>query len=182
MTVSFQVPEDGPRRQASDIPPVPPPEAVHLDYTMFTNSLRDEDEGPWPGEARPMDIRYVNPPVANPGVPINDDQFMWMRVVEALPEDRAMHDAALLYLSDATLVDHVWLPHGRRWQDRRAEGASLDHAMWFHEPVRADRWVLFDQRVEFTGGARGLASGRFYTETGDLVASCSQEGLMRWTG
>jgi acyl-CoA thioesterase-2 len=86
-----------------------------------------------------------------------------------------------VYLSDSTLVDHVVLPHGQRWQDPRLVSTSLDHAMWFHRPFRADEWLLFDQRVESTGRGRGLASGRFFTAAGALVATCMQEGLIRWS-
>ena len=72
------------------------------------------------------------------------------------------------------------LPHGYRWQDERLDGASLDHAMWFHRAARADEWLLFDQTVVATAGARGLVTARFYTVDGLLVATCTQEGLMRW--
>ena len=129
-----------------------------------------------------MDIRYINAPHAPEGEPITEPQLMWMRIRDSIADDRHLHDVGLAYLADATLVDHVMLPHGHRWQDGRLTGASLDHAMWFHRPVRADEWLFYDQRVENTGGARGLASGRFYTSTGQLVATCMQEGLMRWSG
>jgi acyl-CoA thioesterase-2 len=105
---------------------------------------------------------------------------MWMRIGEELADDPALHRAGLVYLSDSTLVDHIVLPHGLRWQDRDFLGTSLDHAMWFQRPARADRWLLYEQRVEATGGGRGLASGRFFDRDGELVAVCAQEGLMRW--
>lgn len=127
-----------------------------------------------------MDIRYVNPPAAPRGVSITEDQRLWMRISEPLDDDPATHATGLAYLSDSTLVDHVVLPHGQRWQDPRLVSTSLDHAMWFHRPFRADEWLLFDQRVESTGRGRGLASGRFFTEAGRLVATCMQEGLIRW--
>ena len=114
------------------------------------------------------------------GEAITETQLMWMRIRGSLPETPAVQQAALAYLSDSTLVDHVMLPLGLRWQDEDFEGASLDHAMWFHDPVRADDWLLFAQTVEATGHGRGLVSGRFYDRSGRLAATCVQEGLMRW--
>lgn len=179
MLVSFQVDEPGAEYAYAKMPTVPPPEQVRLTYTEHS---RLESGGRyWAGDVRPMDIRYVNPPTAPRGVPVTEDQRLWMRINEPLGDDPAMHAAGLAYLSDSTLVDHVVLPQGQRWQDPRLQSTSLDHAMWFHRPVRADAWLLFDQRAEATGGARGLASGRFFTESGELVATCMQEGLMRWT-
>ena len=102
------------------------------------------------------------------------------RINEPIGEDRCLQEAALAYIADATLVDHVLLPHGYRWQDDRLTGASLDHSMWFHQEVLADEWLLYEQRVETTGGSRGLASGRFFDSAGNLVATCMQEGLIRW--
>jgi transcriptional regulator with XRE-family HTH domain len=138
-------------------------------------------ESDWHGSARPMDIRYINPPSGSRGEPVTERQLMWMKIPERLPDEPAVHRAALAYLSDSTLVDHVMLPLGLRWQDPDFQGASLDHAMWFHSPARADEWLLFEQTVETTGGGRGLASGRFFNRSGTLVATCLQEGLMRWS-
>ena len=179
--LSFHVPEAG----LDYAPPiemdVPPPEDVPVTYHDFWETILPADQIPWPGRARPMDIRYVNPPTAPEGQAITEPQLMWVTLRETLEAGRALHDVGIAYLADATLVDHVMLPHGQRWQDERLTGASLDHAMWFHRPVRADEWLFYDQRVESTGGARGLASGRFYTAAGELVATCMQEGLMRFT-
>jgi acyl-CoA thioesterase-2 len=104
-----------------------------------------------------------------------------MRVPEQLGAAWPAHFAGLAYLSDSTLIDHVVLPHGHRWQDPALNGASLDHAMWFHHRARADEWLLFDQHVEATGHGRGFARGRFFDRGGRLVASCAQEGMIRWS-
>lgn len=178
MMASFHVAEIGYEYAGPQMPVVPAPDAVSLTYGDF--SVRESGGKPWPGAVRPMDIRYVNAPSAPHGEPVTEDQRHWMRITEPLGDDPRVHAAALAYLSDSTLVDHVVLPQGRRWQDPRLNGASLDHAMWFHRPARADEWLLFDQRAESTGGARGLASGRFFDATGRLVATCLQEGLARW--
>jgi acyl-CoA thioesterase-2 len=179
MLVSFQVPARTPEYAGRTMPQVPSPERVTFSYDDFT--LQQTGASDWHGSARPMDIRYVNPPTAPRGQPVTESQLMWMRIPERLPDDPGVHRAALGNLSDSTLVDHVMLPLGLRWQDDDFEGASLDHAMWFHRFARADDWLLFEQSVEATGAGRGLASGRFFTASGELVATCLQEGLMRWT-
>jgi len=178
MITSFHVVEPGEEYTSARVPDVPPPAEITLTYTEYTR--RESGNTNWRGDVRPMDIRYVNPPSTPRGVSITEDQRLWMRISEPLDDDPATHAIGLAYLSDSTLVDHIVLPHGQRWQDPRLVSASLDHAMWFHRPFRADEWLLFDQRVESTGRGRGLASGRFFTEAGELAATCMQEGLIRW--
>jgi acyl-CoA thioesterase-2 len=157
---------------------VPPPEAVTFTYNEFSHLSGESDD--WDGERRPMDIRYINPPDAPLGEPVLEPQHMWMRIPGPLGDVPGMHCAGLAYLSDSTLIDQAVLPHGRRWQDPDLTGASLDHALWFHQPTRADEWLLFEQEVGATGSARGFAHGRFFDRQGRLVASCAQEGLVRW--
>ena len=178
MVVSYHIDEPGEPFAGHRKPDVPPPEDVALTYEEFSRSVGRQQE--WDLEARPMDTRCINPPVAPPGEPVLEDQRMWMRISERLPVSPGLHQAGLAYLSDSTLIDHVVLPHGRRWQDPALTGASLDHAMWFHNPVRADEWLLFDQSVEATGSGRGLATGRIFDADGTLAATCMQEGLIRW--
>lgn len=179
LSASFQVPAETPEYAGRHMPAVPPPEAVTVTYDDFT--LAQTGQSDWHGAARPMDIRYVNPPSAPRGEPVTEPQLVWVRINEALPDDPALHQAGLAYLADSTLVDHVMLPLGLRWQDEDFEGVSLDHAMWFHRAARADAWLLFEQTVEATGNGRGLVSGRFFTRSGVLVSTCVQEGLMRWS-
>ncbi len=179
LLASFQVPTRTPEYVGTAMPVVPPPEQVSQSYDGFTIARTGTDT--WQESWRPMDIRYINPPGAGRGVPVTDSQLMWMRIDDVLPDAPGVHHAGLAYLSDSTLIDHLMLPLGRRWQDPGFDGTSLDHGMWFHRFARADDWLLFVQTVETTGGGRGLASGRFYNRAGDLVATCMQEGLMRWT-
>ena len=179
MLVSYQVPDESPEYMGFVMPAVPPPEEVTYTYDDFTLAQSGDDA--WYGTDRPMDIRYINPPSAVRGVPVTETQLMWMRIPEALSDAPHVHQAGLAYLSDSTIVDHIMLPLGMRWQDTGLEGTSLDHAMWFHRPARADEWLLFAQTVEATGGGRGLASGRLYSRRGELAATCVQEGLMRWS-
>lgn len=177
MLVSLKVGDDTPRYVAQAAPAVPPPASVTTTYEAFTLAQLDAQD--WDGSARSMDILYVNPPGAR-GTPVCEPQLMWMRIAQRMGDEPAIHRAGLAYLSDSTLVDHIVLPHGLRWQDEDFIGTSLDHAMWFQRPARADEWLLFEQRVEATGDGRGLARGSFYDRAGALVAVCMQEGLMRW--
>ena len=178
MLASYQVPTASPDYARPQAPRVPPPAETPFTYGEFT--MRETGEDTWHGFDRPMDVLYVNPPDAPRGEPVTESQLMWMRINEPLPDTPAIHQAGLAYLSDTTLVDHLMLPHGLRWQDGDFLGTSLDHAMWFHRFTRADEWLLFEQTVESTGGGRGLARGYFFDRQGVLVATCMQEGLMRW--
>jgi acyl-CoA thioesterase-2 len=85
----------------------------------------------------------------------------------------------MTYASDMTLLDSLLIRQGRSWWDGRTTGASLDHAMWFHRPFRADRWLLYAQDSPVSHGGRGLAHGEVFTEQGQLVVSVVQEGLIR---
>jgi acyl-CoA thioesterase-2 len=102
-----------------------------------------------------------------------------MRADGALPDDSLLHACVVAYASDMTLLDSILLAHGVSWDDPRLMGASLDHAMWFHRPFRADDWLLYDQDSPSAHGARGLAHGRIYTRDGTHVVSVMQEGLIR---
>jgi len=178
-SLSFHVPEPGLSYSPSTMPSVPPPDPNASTYNAFAAAANPEED--WYGSDRPIDILYVNAPAEPEGVPVVESQKMWVRIPPTLPDDPSIHTAALAYISDATLLDHTLLVHGYRWQDRRVTGTSLDHAMWFHRAARADEWMLYDQRVEFTGGARGLASATLYSESGTILGTCVQEGLIRWT-
>ena len=177
MLASYQVPDTSPEFSAHRMPEVPPPEQVDMTYTQFT--LAQTSEASWHGSVRPMDIRYINPP-SERGTAVTEAQLMWMRIPEPLPDAPGVHEAGIAYLSDGSLIDHVMLPFGLRWQDADFLGTSIDHAMWFHGPARSDEWLLFVQSVEATGGGRGLATGRIFTQSGEHVVTCTQEGLMRW--
>jgi len=179
-TLSFHITESGLEWSPQTHFDVPGPDENIMSYYDYWESQSTELNGSWHGRSRPMDILYINPPNSPQGVSVTEPQLMWIRINESIGDDRCLQEAALAYLADATLIDHVLLPHGYRWQDDRLTGASLDHSMWFHQAVRADDWLLYEQRVETTGGSRGLATGRFFNAVGNLVATCSQEGLIRW--
>jgi acyl-CoA thioesterase-2 len=104
---------------------------------------------------------------------------VWVRTDGKLPDDPLLHACVVAYASDMTLLDSILMAHGLRWDQPRLQGASLDHAMWFHRPFRADEWLLYDQQSASASGARGLSEGRIYTADGRLVVSVVQEGLVR---
>jgi len=105
--------------------------------------------------------------------------LVWLRVDGELPDDALLHVCLMTYASDITLLDTVLLGHGLSWLDGRTSGASLDHAMWFHRPFRADRWLLYAQSSPVAYGGRGLARGEVFTAEGEFVVSVMQEGLIR---
>ena len=176
LQASFQVPEEGLDHQAP-IPQVPPPE----DLPDFQARMAPYAEalGPWFHRPRPIDIRYVdwNPP--DRSVPLPPYQRVWLRADGSLPDDPVLHACVLTYASDMTLLDTAVRPHGRVWGDEGLMMASLDHAMWFHRPFRADEWLLYDQGTPTTSGGRGLAYGFIFTSDGALAVTVVQEGLIR---
>jgi acyl-CoA thioesterase-2 len=130
----------------------------------------------------PIDLRSVGPlsieTAADPALRTNAN-LVWLRVDGELPDDPLLHVCLMTYASDMTLLDSALTAHGMSWADGRTSGASLDHAMWFHRPFRADRWLLYAQESPVAYGARGLARGQVFTVAGDLVVSVMQEGLIR---
>lgn len=180
MIASFQTPEDGLAHQAP-MPDVPPPEALKSE-----SELREEIRDRVPEKlrrfflrARPIEIRPVDPREWFAPDPREPVQHSWVRVVAPLADDPALHRAMLAYASDMTLLGTCMLPHGVTWMDGSVQTASLDHALWLHEPFRADEWLLYTCDSPWSGHARGHNHGRIYTQDGRLVASAAQEGLIR---
>ena len=180
MVASFHLREPG-FDHAAPMPAAPPPETCP-DPRQAIERL----EGParyrmkgmldtiWPIDFRPTELgRYA------PGAVREPRQTLWIRIGERLPDDPAIHRAALLYLSDMTLLEAALGPHGLTVYDPRIQIASLDHALWLHRGARADEWLLYVQDSPNAGGATGLVRGLLYAENGTLIASVAQEGLMR---
>ncbi|MXW54280.1 MAG: acyl-CoA thioesterase II [Gammaproteobacteria bacterium] len=180
MFASWSIPLSSPNYSGRSMPQVPSASASDYSYLQFCRDQMPDPEYETTVQSRPMDIRYINPPQDRTPQSRTEDQLMWMRVSIPVGNRTSLHHAALAYLSDSTLIDHILIPHGKRWQDSDFEGTSLDHAMWFHCDCDATAWHLFEQSVEWTGDGRGLATGRIFTESGKLVATCAQEGLMRF--
>ncbi|HEX7081382.1 MAG TPA: acyl-CoA thioesterase II [Gammaproteobacteria bacterium] len=180
MTASFQVPEAGIEHQA-DMPNVPGPEGL-ADLSQVPAELLEripEKMRRFVMRARPFELRPVEPIHVFSPEPAPPLRHIWVRTIERLPDDPSLHRTLLAYISDYQLVATATLPHGIRFEHGNVQMASLDHAMWFHRPFRADEWLLHSMRSPNASGARGLAFGRFFTADGRLVASTAQEGLIR---
>ncbi|MFM7686089.1 MAG: acyl-CoA thioesterase, partial [Actinomycetota bacterium] len=138
-----------------------------------------ERMGAWYDRPRPIDTRYIDgDPFSRQGTP-SLGQRVWLRADGVLPDDPTLHACIATYASDMTLLDTTVLPLGMSWDTPGIQMASLDHAMWFHRPFRADEWLLYDQHPISTGAGRGLAGGAIYTSDGTLAVSVVQEGLVR---
>jgi acyl-CoA thioesterase-2 len=128
---------------------------------------------------RPIEMRssgrhqWLNPEPREP------HSFSWFKTVGALPDDPALHRAVIAYASDYTLLGTAVLPHGLSWMRGELISASLDHAIWFHAPARADEWLLYETDSPWSGSGRGYNRGRIFTRDGVLVASTAQEGMIR---
>jgi len=160
-----------------------PPVAFPEDVRSLEESLRETDD---PAVAsffaldRPIELRHVEGNIyTKPGRNRIARQNVWLRARHELPNDPTIHAAVLAYASDYSLLEPVLRRHGVHWMDRRLRPASLDHAMWFHRPVRADDWVLYTMSSPSAQGGRGLGVGRMFTQDGDLVVTLAQEGMLR---
>lgn len=177
LSASFQLVEPG-VDHAEPMPDVPPPDDLpsrHESLKEFADKL-----GPMATMPRPIDIRYVSdPPWELRGKENAVRNQVWMRADGRLPDDELLHVCVLTYASDMTLLDSVLVRHGVYWGFDKVLGASLDHALWFHRPFRADEWFLYDSVSPTASGARGLATGRFFAQDGTLIATVVQEGLLR---
>ena len=168
--------------QHETIPTVAGPESLQSELDQrheASDQMRDEDR-PWLLKSRAVEIRQVRPvPLFDPPA-VTPEAQTWLRAIGRLPDDQNLHCAVLAYASDMTLLDIACYPHGVSWIDPRVEQASLDHAMWFHQPFRCDEWLLYAQAVPVQAGGRALARASVFTRAGALVASVAQEGLSRF--
>jgi acyl-CoA thioesterase II len=180
MAASFQMPEDGLQHQ-NVMPDVPPPEELKSESEL-RHEIADripEKFRAWMLRGRPIEIRPVHPRSWFTPEMREPNQASWMRLVAPIGDDPAVHRAVLAYASDMGLLASCTLPHGVNWMTPNMQSASLDHAMWFHEPFRADEWLLYAMDSPWAGHARGFNRGSLFTRDGRLVASTAQEGLIR---
>jgi acyl-CoA thioesterase-2 len=176
LQTSFHVPEQGLDHQVP-MADVTAPELL----PTFTERWAPwaDTLGDWYTRPRPIDSRHVDwsPPERKQVLP--PYQRVWLRADGVLPDDPVLHACVLVYASDMTLLDTALLPHGGEFDESRLMMASLDHAMWFHRPFRADEWLLYHQDTPTASDGLGLARGLIYTHDGQLAVSVVQEGLLR---
>jgi acyl-CoA thioesterase II len=185
LSCSFHIMEEGLDHQIT-MPAVPMPEnllSAHDAVAAFKEKLPEAVQRyllrDRPIELRPTDLnRYFG--IKSAGNERQEPvQFVWFRAAEKLPKDVNTHLAILGYASDMPLLDTALVGHGTSYFNPDLQLASLDHAMWFHRPVKADEWLLYAMDSPSSSGALGLARGSIFTREGVLVASVAQEGLMR---
>jgi acyl-CoA thioesterase-2 len=180
LAASFQTPEKGLEHQTA-MPDVTGPDGLP-DVTDVDPAILDrlpEKMRRYLIAERPFEFRPVRPvsftrPEKRPPV-----KHVWIRAIDRLPDDYSLHQILLAYVSDYELLGTSTLPHGLSFGDGSVQMASLDHALWFHRPFRVDEWLLYAFDSPNASGARGLAHGRLFARDGTLVASASQEGLIR---
>jgi acyl-CoA thioesterase-2 len=180
LTVSFHADEPG-FDHAFPMPNVPGPEDLPSEseikagvLPLMPDPVRAYYEKERPIELRPVEFkRYLSRDPQEPRF------HVWIRATGRLPDDPAIHQCVLAYASDMTLLDSSLVAHGRTVFERSIQAASLDHALWFHRPFRADEWLLYAQDSPSAAGARGFSRGLIFTRDGKLVASVAQEGLIR---
>ena len=180
LAASFQVPEKGFTHQSSA------PEVKSPDELMSEDQLRElakdhvpkefakQFARPRPFELKPVDPRAMVSPKPSPPI-----KQMWLRARGPVGDDPALQQCLLAYASDMGILDTATKPHGVNWFTGGVQMASLDHAMWFHEPFNIADWLLYAMDSPSASGARGFNRGEVFTREGKLVASVTQEGLMR---
>ena len=180
LTASFHRVEDGYDHQDAlpDVPsPDDSPDVAHV-LDMFSTRAADA----WRAEWSALEVRYVGD--SRPGGLMEQhgrpaQSRLWFRAHGELPDDRVLNTCVLTYASDLTLLGSSLVPHGVLIGSPTVQAASLDHAVWFHRPARADAWMLYDQVSPSAHAGRGFATANIFTEDGTLVASVAQEGLIR---
>ncbi len=179
LSASFQLPQGGIDHQA-EMPAAPPPESLptlaerHEGFDELWAVMRQIPQ--------PFDVRYVDDPPwvqRGQGPRENQPHRIWLKADGTLPDDPLLHICVVTFASDMNLLDSVLIHHGLAARLDPISMASLDHAMWFHRQFRADDWLLYVSSSSSASGGRGLASGQFYSRDGRLVASVTQEGMIR---
>ena len=180
LAASFQNPEVGLDHFAAK-PEVPGPHGLKdvTDVAKDMLELIPSKMRRFMTEKRPFEFRHVEPVDFDSSSKKAAKRHVWIKAVDALPDDPVLHQNLLTYVSDYELLGAATLPHGLSFTRGNVIMASLDHALWFHREVRLDEWLLYAIDSPNASGARGLSRGQFFTEDGTLVASTSQEGLMR---
>jgi acyl-CoA thioesterase-2 len=182
LAASFQKDQPGLDHEEVELPVVPSPDELETDEVLRQQVAANMPERArhFFTEPRPIEIKAATgrhwltegpqPPVQN----------SWFRARAPLPDDPVIHRAVLAYLSDMQLLGTSIMPHGLSWMRGEVKSASLDHAIWFHAPFRADEWMLYHCESPWSGGSRGFNTGQIF-QNGRLIASVAQEGMIRRT-
>jgi acyl-CoA thioesterase-2 len=178
MIASFQDEDEGLEHQTDMPSGLPQPE--DLPSAAESLSSIDHPVANFWATQRAFDLRHIPSPiyfsVEGEHVP---HQAIWVKALGTLPDDPALHRAALAYASDYTILEPILRAHGLSWGTPGLKAASLDHAMWWHRFGRVDEWMLYVQESPNAIGGRGLSLGRMYSRDGVLLASIAQEGMVR---
>ena len=184
MIASFQAEDEGLEHQ-TPMPDVPAPEQLRDQFDLRKEWLEQTGKDVPPRYQKaflrslPIEFRHVNPwNVLDPDVR-EPKQFIWFKAAGNLPDEQLIHRAVLAYASDFNLLSTALLPHGKSWFSKEMAVASIDHAMWFHRDVKADDWMLYAMDSPTSQGARGFSLGMIFSRGGELIASVTQENLMR---
>lgn len=177
---SFQGDEDGVEHQAQ-MPEVPAPENIAEPppvppEVMATLPVKMQR---WLSRELPFEFRYVQPRNELNPQPLPPRERFWFRLTEKIGDSPELHRTLLAYASDYQLLGAANFPHGISYYQPNVQMASLDHALWFHRPFRADDWLLYAIDSPTAQNSRGMARGLIFDRTGRLVASAAQEGLIR---
>lgn len=179
-SISFHLEEEGFEHQFA-APAAPDPETLESDRDYW-NRMAEQFPGQfrplrsWAIDRRPLERRDYTAPEKDLGEPAT---AVWMKALGDLEADPIQHQTLLAYMSDMTLLGVALRPHPLTTHSEDLMFASLDHALWFHRPFRADQWLLYDQDSPIASSARGFTRGSFYDQKGALVASVAQEVLLR---
>ncbi|MEP5763495.1 MAG: acyl-CoA thioesterase II [Halieaceae bacterium] len=179
-SISFQLKEDGPEHQFT-APAVAAPESLESDLDYWTRLAEEHPQRfdkptSWAIDRRPLNRRDYLHPENDIREPVSG---VWMKALGELADDPIQHQTLLAYMSDMTLLGVALHPHPISTRSEELMFASLDHALWFHQPFAANEWLLYDQDSPIASSARGFTRGCFYTQEGKLVASVAQEALLR---
>jgi acyl-CoA thioesterase-2 len=180
LAASFQLDEAGLEHQI-DMPAAPDPQTLPT-FKQRTEPLvaaAPPELKRWLLRERPIDVRPVEPIDYLAPRKREPRQLVWIRADGTLPDGALLHQCVIAYASDMTLMDCATLPHAVSWWDNSFQMASLDHAMWFHRPCRADEWLLYVQESPTASGSRGFTRASLFGRDGTLVVSVAQEGLIR---
>ncbi len=177
MITSFQLDQPG-AEHSTPAPEVPDPEA--LPSSLDVLAPMDHPMASFWGRYGAFEVRHVEPELYQGADPERTDrQHVWMRSRGPLPDDPAVHRALLAFACDQVMLEPVLRRHGASWAEPGLSVASLDHAMWWHRPVRVDEWLLYAQASPSAQGGRGLGTASVFDRSGALVATIAQEGMVR---